>query len=47
MREYPPRRLFGFSEVWREDGTGARDLYLFGLRVWRTTFFHSTWGAKP
>lgn len=42
MREYPRKRLFGFSEIWRDNGTGTKDLYLFGLRVWRSNFFHST-----
>lgn len=40
---YPRRRFIGFSEIWRENGTGARDFYFLFVRVWRTTFFHSTW----
>lgn len=39
----PVRVGFGVSEIWREDGTGTRDLYIFGVRVWRSHFAHSTW----
>ena len=33
-RQTPPRRLFGFSEVWRDDG-GTRMFDLLFVRVWK------------
>jgi hypothetical protein len=38
----PLRRMFGISEIWRADSTGTREFYLFGLRLWRKHFVHST-----
>ena len=40
--EMPVRRMFGFSEVWRDNSTGTRDFYLFFVRVCRNHFTHST-----
>ena len=42
-RETPLRRFIGFSEIWRDNGTGTKDFYLFFVRVWRSHFTHSTW----
>lgn len=38
----PIRCFLGRSEIWRSNGTGTRDYYLFGIRVWRAHFRHST-----
>lgn len=38
----PRRRFIGWSDVWREDGTGTADLYALFVRVWRKHFLHST-----
>ena len=42
-RQVAPRRLFGWSEVWRDDGTGTRTFDILFVRVWRSHFTHSTW----
>ena len=36
------RRFLGFSEDWREDGTGAREFYVLWVCVYRSSFWHST-----
>lgn len=41
-KDAPCWRLFGRSEIWRPDSTGTTDFYLFGLRVSRRDFVHST-----
>lgn len=43
----PRRRMLGVSDVWRGDGTGTADFYVFWLRVWRLHFHHSTTYLEP
>lgn len=40
--QMPKSRLFGFSEVWRRNGTGTRTFFLFCLPIWSRAFNHST-----
>lgn len=42
--EYPlPRRRFiGWSEIWRENGTGTKVFHILFVRVWINHFAHST-----
>lgn len=41
-RNNPLRRFFGWSDVWRENGSATADFYFFWFRVRRHHFFHST-----
>ena len=42
LRREPPSRLFGFSEIWREDSTGTRAFFVLCIPVWKRDFVHST-----
>jgi hypothetical protein len=39
---HTPRRMFGMSEIWRDDSTGTMTLYLLFVPIWSRHFTHST-----